>query len=148
MMQKEHERLKEQNNLTSEKIAARSQATSAEKLSLSLNHFYHSQPKKLVQEQLKYIATAIRAEKTLREHMFHMNHHRKEMKETMERSKMFSQGYQEGLTRKDQEMMQADYENQRNQDEQENKKKSTKVSDNNKFGKNRANIAKLFEKWL
>ena len=105
MMQKEHERLKEQNNLSSDQIAARSQATSADKLSLSLNHFYHSQPKKLVQEQLKYIATAIRAEKTLREHMFHMNHHRKEMKETMERSKMFSQGYQEGLTRKDQEMM-------------------------------------------
>ena len=64
----------------------------------------------------------------------------------MERSKMFSQGYQEGLTRKDQEMMQADYENQRTQEEIQNKKKSTKVSDNNKFGKNRANIAKLFEK--
>lgn len=59
---------------------------------------------------------------------------------------MFSQGYQEGLTRKDQEMMQQDYENQRAQDEIENKKKSTQVSDNNKFGKNRANIARLFEK--
>jgi len=48
MMQKEHERLKEQNNLSSDQIAARSQATSTDKLSLSLNHFYHSQPKKLV----------------------------------------------------------------------------------------------------
>jgi ribosome modulation factor len=57
--------------------------------------------------------------------MFHMNHHRKEMKQTMERSKMFSQGYQEGLTRKDQEMMQQDYENQKAQDDIENKKKST-----------------------
>jgi hypothetical protein len=28
----------------------------------------------------------------------------------------------------------------------ENKKKTSKVSDNNKFGKNRANIARLFEK--
>lgn len=43
--------------------------------------------------------------------MFHMNHHRKEMKETMKRSQQFAQGYQEGLTRKDQEMMQQDYDN-------------------------------------
>lgn len=47
MMQKEHERLKEQNGLTSEQIKQRGD-TGGEKLSLSLNHFYHSQPKKLV----------------------------------------------------------------------------------------------------
>jgi hypothetical protein len=33
--------------------------------------------------------------------MYHLNQHRKEMKAVMDRAKMFSAGYQEGLTRKD-----------------------------------------------
>lgn len=83
-----------------------------QKLSLRLDHFFHSQPKKLVQEQLKYIATAIRAEQTLRDHMYHMNQHQKEMKTMMEKTKLFDKGYQQGLTKKDQDMMQKDFEQQ------------------------------------
>lgn len=78
--------------------------------------------------------------------MYHMNQHKKEMKLTMERSKIFSQGYQEGLTRKDQEMMLQEHEDQQAQDEIENKQKVSKVSDNLKFGRNRAHIADLFKK--
>ena len=66
-----------------------------------MDHFFHSQPKKLVQEQLKYIATAIRAEKTLRGHMFHLYNHRRDMNRVMERAKVFSHGYKEGILQKD-----------------------------------------------
>jgi len=90
-------------------------------LSLRLDHFVHSQPKKLVQEQLKYVATAIRAEKTLREHMFHMNQHQKEMKQVMALSQQFSHCYSEGLTKRDQEMMQKDFEAQQALQAEENK---------------------------
>lgn len=85
--------MKSQNGITQEQIDKNEESkfNSQDKpLRLNLNHFYHSQPKKLVQEQLKYIATAIRAEKTLRDHMWHLNQHKKEMKLTMERSKIFS----------------------------------------------------------
>ena len=64
----------------------------------------------------------------------------------MEKTKLFDKGYQQGLTKKDQDMMQKDYEQQNEIDQQENKKKITKVSDMNKFGKNKPNTAKLFEK--
>lgn len=64
----------------------------------------------------------------------------------MDRSKLFSKGYQEGLTKRDQDMMQKDFEQQKEIDKQENKKKVSQVSSSNKFGKNKPNIAKLFEK--
>lgn len=68
------------------------------------------------------------------------------MKAVMDKAKAFSHGYQEGIARKDQQMMHEDYQNQKAIDDQENRKKVSKVSDNNKFGKNRAHIARLFEK--
>lgn len=84
MMQKEHDRLKQQNGIdTAMSGANEGPVPTPKNLSLRLDHFVHSQPKKLVQEQLKYVATAIRAEKTLREHMYYMNQHQKEMKQVM-----------------------------------------------------------------
>jgi hypothetical protein len=141
MLKKEHERLMIQNNI-------KQGSTDHKTLSLKLDHFYHSQPKKLVQEQLKYIATALRAEKTLREHMFHMTQHQQEMNQTMALAAQFSHCYQEGLTKRDQEMMQEDFLKQQEEAQQENKKenKVSKVSDTMKFGRNKANIAKLFQK--
>ena len=78
--------------------------------------------------------------------MFHMNQHTKDMKMTMLRSEQFSQGYQEGLTRKDQELMQEEFETKQAINDQENKMKVKKVSDDQKFGRNRGHIADLFKK--
>ena len=67
------------------------------------------------------------------------------MKHTMALASQFSHCYKEGLAKKDQEMMQDEYlaqEELKNEEAKANK--STKVSDNLKFGRNRANIAKLF----
>lgn len=108
MIEKEHERLKEQNGITD--VNELNQIGQSQKLQLRLNHFHHSQPKKMVQEQLKYIATAIRAEKCLRDHMYHMNQHQKEMKQMIEKTKLFDKGYQKGLTKRDQDMMRKDQE--------------------------------------
>lgn len=144
MIEKEHERLKEQNGITD--VNELNQVGQSQKLHLRLNHFHHSQPKKMVQEQLKYIATAIRAEKCLRDHMYHMNQHQKEMKQMIEKTKLFDKGYQKGLTKRDQDMMRKDQEEEDELEKAQNKKKVSQVSDVNKFGRNKPNIAKLFEK--
>ena len=65
---------------------------------MRLDHFWQSQPKKLVWEQLRYIATAIRAEGTLRNHMHYMNEHCKEMRAAMDRALVASQGHPDDPT--------------------------------------------------
>lgn len=61
---------------------------------------------------------------------------------------MFSKGYSEGLTEKDQSLMQKNFEDDQAEHEAENKhlKRVSKVNDNVKFGRNRSHIADLFRK--
>lgn len=60
-------------------------------LQLKLDHFFHSQSQKMVQEQLKYLCTAVRAENTLREHMEYQNERRR-MRDLIKRSQIFQNG--------------------------------------------------------
>ena len=96
---------------------------------------------------MKYIAQAIRAENTLRDHMQPMYGHQKHMKMVMRQSSEYAEGYQTNLTKKDQNIMQQDYEEQKKYDELQNKqqRRYKKVSDDNKFGRGRSNIARLFD---
>ena len=150
MFKTEYCRLIEQNNITPEYLQkledSKSFEGSTKNLSLRLDHFQYSQPKKMVQEQLKYIAQAVRAEKTLRDHMQPLYGQQKHMRMVIRQSNEYAEGYQSNLTRQDQSIMHKEYEEQKNYEAMENKKlrKVTKVSDDVKFGRGRSNIAKLF----
>lgn len=57
----------------------------------------------MVEEQLKYICMAVRAEDTLREHLAFQNE-RKRMRAVIQRSQAFNKGFKEGLTAKENEL--------------------------------------------
>ena len=105
MIKKENQRLMAQNNITADDLRLMNEECLHKKLSLNLDTFQYSQTKKLVQDQLRYIATAIRAEKTLRDHMYFMHQHQKEMKTSMEQAALLTTNYHSSLVKKDQEMM-------------------------------------------
>ena len=54
-----------------------------------LNHVYLSQSKELYQEHLKYVATALRAESTLREHIPQIRNTHNEMNQMLENVKRY-----------------------------------------------------------
>lgn len=164
MFKQEHERLLRQNGISEEELLKRQReeadgpnmmqlgtggASAVRKnLTLRLDHFNTSLPRKIVQEQLKYIATAVRAETTLREHMTHLYDHTKYMNKVMQEADGFCRGYQQNLTKKDQEMMQADFEAMRAEELNELKasgQSARTISDDLKFGRGRRAIAKLFK---
>ena len=97
---------------------------------------------------MKYTATAIRAEKCLRDHMGVLYGQRKHMARVMREAEAFGKGTQRNLARKDQEMMQADFEATRDERLAQLKAagdNARKVSDNLKYGRGRKDLARLFK---
>lgn len=78
-------------------------------LTQRLNHVRGSQPKAMAKEQLKYVATAIRAEKCLREYMGVMNSSKKHMAKVMQEAESFGKSYQRDLSKKVKEKLKSDY---------------------------------------
>lgn len=72
-------------------------------LQLKIDHFFHSQSQKMVQEQLKYICMAVRAEECLRGHLAFQSE-RKNMRAVIQRSHTFNKGFKEGIHAQDQKM--------------------------------------------
>ena len=60
-------------------------------LQLNFDHFVNSQTKFVIEEQIKCVAAALRAEERVKEHLVFTNH-RKEMLSFMARSKQFVTG--------------------------------------------------------
>eukprot|EP00347_Sterkiella_histriomuscorum_P020084 403339166 len=111
-------------------------------LQLKIDHFFHSQTSKMVQEQLRYIALAVRAEDTLRGHLSHQNE-RKRMRAMIERSKQFSQGYQEGISAKEKDLVKNDAAKEIKQESHQVKRVGP-IDENLKYGR-RKKTANLFK---
>lgn len=54
----------------------------------------------MVQEQLKYVASAVRVEDALQDHLVFLND-RKQMRKSIQRAKAFSEGCKEGIEAKE-----------------------------------------------
>ena len=63
----------------------------------------------MMQEQLKYLCIAVRAEDCLREHLSFMSE-RKRMRQVIQRSQQYNKGFKEGIQAKDHEMSKQDEE--------------------------------------
>lgn len=111
-------------------------------LQLKIDHFFHSQTQKMVQEQLKYISIAIRAEDCLRGHMIFQNE-RKNMRKLIQRSKVFSQGYQEGISAKEKALISKDAAEEIKQETHQIKRVG-QIDENLKYGR-RKKTAHLFK---
>ncbi|CDW76777.1 chromatin-remodelling complex atpase iswi2 [Stylonychia lemnae] len=111
-------------------------------LQLKIDHFFHSQTKQMVQEQLKYITIAIRAEDCLRGHMAFGNE-RKKMRDLIDKSKKFSQGFQEGISAKEKDLRKKDAQQEIKQESRQIKRVGA-IDDNLKFGR-RKRTAALFQ---
>ena len=70
---------------------------------MKLDHFMHAQPKHIAQEQIKAVATAIRAEEALLAHLSFTNERRR-MKKAMTHAKLFATGC-EGIQRQEQQAL-------------------------------------------
>ena len=114
-----------------------------EELQLKIDHFFHSQTQKMVQEQLKYISIAVRAEECLKNHLIFHNE-RKNMRKMIQRSKIFTLDYQEGLTAKQRTLIREEVEEEIKQ-ESHQVKRAGAVDENLKFGR-RKKTANVFKK--
>lgn len=97
----------------------------------------------MVQEQLKYICTAIRAEDTLREHLAFQSE-RKRMRAVIQRSQAFNKGFKDGMTAKDTELNQQGEESKQAGKEGHQVKRVQQIDENLKYGRGRK-TANLFK---
>lgn len=111
-------------------------------LQLKIDHFFHTQTQNMIQEQLKYITIAIRAEDCLRSHLVFHNE-RKNMRKLIQRSKVFSQGYKEGISAKERALI-SEESKEELKAEKRNARKGSAVDENLKFGR-RKKTANLFK---
>ena len=72
-------------------VGQASQKPQGGSLQLKLDHFMHAQPKAVMQEQVKLVATALRAEECLKHHLL-FTCERQKMKAAIARSKKFTSG--------------------------------------------------------
>jgi hypothetical protein len=77
LIQKAHEKM-----VRSESDDRMHQQMHQKDLQLKIDHFFYAQNSKMVQEQLKYVAIAVRAEDTLKGHLKYLKE-RKDMRKTI-----------------------------------------------------------------